>query len=311
MSAADPPRFRALTGCHEPSGIFQLADGRFIVVEDEERCPLSLLHFADSGPVGCTPLRLPATPHDDDHDDHWRLDDLEAVTGDHAGYVYAVTSHSRNKAGDERPEREKLLRFRVAGGDMVEARMVVDLKRALIAAHPLLAEAAGIRQVKKDGGLNIEGLAMRADRRALMLGFRSPLLDGRAIIACIDNPDAMFDSGQAPRIASELLSLDLQGHGIRAVSHVPLLDGYLVVAGPVGRERTQFALWFWRGGQHDLPRRVSVRGLPGFEHAEGVGSALIGGRQWVIVVSDDGSWSEGRFASYLLLDPRQLQIGPD
>lgn len=306
MSADDRPCFRELTGCYEPSGIFQLADGRFIVVEDEEQWPLSLLRFDASGPIDCTPLRLPAAHRDDT--DRWRLDDLEAVTGDHSGCVYAVTSHSRNNAGDERPVREKLLRFRVAGGEMVEARMVVDLKRALAATHPLLAKAADLRQVKKSGGLNVEGLAMRADRRALMLGFRSPLLDGRAIIACIDNPDAMFDDGRAPVIASELLSLDLHGHGIRAVSHVPLLDGYLIVAGPVGRGRTQFALWFWRGGQEDPPRRVSVRGLPGFEHAEGVGAALIGGRQWIIIVSDDGSRSEGRFASYLLLDPRQLQI---
>ncbi|MBO3706154.1 MAG: DUF3616 domain-containing protein [Candidatus Accumulibacter sp.] len=308
MSADDHPGFRELTGCYEPSGIFQLADGRFIVVEDEAQCPLSLLHFDDSGPVDCTPLRLPS-PHRDD-DDHWRLDDLEAVTGDHAGCVYAITSHSRDNAGDERSAREKLLRFRVAGGEMVEARLVVDLKRALTAAHPLLAEAAAIRHVKKDGGLNIEGLAMRADRRALMLGFRSPLVDGRAIIACIDNPDAMFDAGRAPQIASELFRLDLQGHGIRAVAHVPLLDGYLVVAGPVGRERTQFALWFWRGGHEDLPQRVSMHGLPGFAHAEGVGAALIGGRQWIIIVSDDGSRSDGRCASYLLLDPWQLQIGP-
>ncbi|HCV13379.1 MAG TPA: hypothetical protein DGC76_06745 [Candidatus Accumulibacter sp.] len=308
MSADVRPCFRTLTGCYEPSGIFQLADGRFIVVEDEEQCPLSLLRFDGSGPVDCTPLRLPTQRRDDA--EYWQLDDLEAVTGDQAGYVYALTSHSRNTAGDEKPAREKLLRFRVAGGEVVEARLVVDLKPALTAAHPLLAAAAEVRQVKTGGGLNIEGLAMRADRRALMLGFRSPLRAGRATIACIDNADAMFDAGEAPQIASELFSLDLHGHGIRALAHIPPLDGYLVVAGPVGRERTQFALWFWRGGRQDLPQRVSVRDLPGFEHAEGVGTALIDGRQWIILVSDDGSRSEGRFARYLLLDPRQLQIGP-
>ncbi|MCM8611006.1 DUF3616 domain-containing protein [Accumulibacter sp.] len=307
MRAEDIPRFRPLTGCYEPSGIYQLDDGRFIVVEDEEECPLSLLQLDDRGPLACTPLRLPAAVRDDG--EHWRFDDLEAVTGDHAGRVYAVTSHSRNKAGDARPAREKLLRFRVAAGEMIEARVVVDLKHALTAAHPLLAAAAGIRQVKKDGGLNIEGLAMRADRRVLMLGFRSPLLDGRAIIACLENPDAMFDAGRPPQIANQMFSLDLHGQGIRAVAHVPLLDGYLVVAGPVGREPTPFSLWFWRGGQQDLPQRVSVRGLRGFGHAEGVASALIGGRQWIVLVSDDGSRTDGRCANYLLVDPRQLQIG--
>lgn len=307
MSPDDHPRFRPLTGCYEPSGIFQLDDGRFIVVEDEEQWPLSLLQLDAHGPVDCTRLRLPATAGDDG--DRWRFDDLEAVTGDHAGCVYAITSHSRSKAGDARAAREKLLRFRVAAGEMIEARVVVDLKQALTAAHPLLAAAADIRRVKKDGGLNIEGLAMRPDRRVLMLGFRSPLFDGRAIIACIDNPDAMFDAGRQPQIANQPFSLDLHGQGIRAVAHVPVLDGYLVVAGPVGREPTPFALWFWRGGQQDPPQRVSVRGLRGLGHAEGVASAQIGGRQWVILVSDDGSRADGRCANYLLLDPRQLQIG--
>ena len=308
MIADDRPRFRTLTGCYEPSGIFQLADGRFIVVEDEEQCPFSLLRFDGHGPVECRPLRLPAKQRDDEQ--LWRLDDLEAVTGDAADHIYALTSHSRSKAGDERPEREKLLRFRVAGAEMVEARVVVDLKRALTAAHPLLAQSAGIRQVKTGGGLNIEGLAMRADQRALLLGFRGPLCAGRAVIASIDNPDAMFEAGEAPRVAGELLSLDLQGNGIRALAHVPLLDGYLVVAGPVGRGHAQFALWFWRGRRQDPPQPVRVPDLPGFERAEGVGSALIDGRQQIILFSDDGSRCEDRFARYLLLDPRQLQIGP-
>ncbi|MEF8735246.1 MAG: hypothetical protein V5B35_01155 [Candidatus Accumulibacter necessarius] len=33
------PRFHALTGVHEPSGIRQLTDGRFIVGEDEALRP--------------------------------------------------------------------------------------------------------------------------------------------------------------------------------------------------------------------------------------------------------------------------------
>jgi hypothetical protein len=39
----DPPQFRELTGVYEPSAVHQLADGRFIVVEDEERHPIDLL----------------------------------------------------------------------------------------------------------------------------------------------------------------------------------------------------------------------------------------------------------------------------
>jgi len=47
MPAQAVPRFQPLTGVYEPSGIQQLADGRFIVIEDEEKHALSLLRIVD------------------------------------------------------------------------------------------------------------------------------------------------------------------------------------------------------------------------------------------------------------------------
>ena len=99
-----------------------------------------------------------------------------------------------------------------------------------------------------------------------------------------------------------------RGDGIRGMSWVPSLAGYLVVAGPVARERVEFHLWFWAGGSQDRPRRVSVAGLSGFEHAEGVSPAVIDGRQCIIIVSDDGSRDDDRFAGFLFLQPDQLRI---
>ncbi len=55
--------------------------------------------------------------------------------------------------------------------------MVKGLKPALVAAHPVLAAAAAIRDVKADGGLNIEALEISPDQQRLLIGFRSPLLD--------------------------------------------------------------------------------------------------------------------------------------
>ena len=143
------PHFQVLTGVYELSGICQLADGRFVVVEDEECQSLSILRLDAGGRVDCTALQPPVKQSADEN--FWRLDDLEAITRDQAGYLYALTSHSRNSAGDAKPEREKLVRFRVEGDRVVEARLVVGLKRALIAAHPLLAAAAEIREVKPRG----------------------------------------------------------------------------------------------------------------------------------------------------------------
>ena len=305
MAQNDLPRFQPLTGVYEPSGIQQLADGRFIVVEDEERHALSLLSI-EAGHIRRTALEAPFWSWGDG--DFWKLDDLEGVTADRAGNIYAITSHSRDSNGDERKSRERLVRFRIDGDRVVDPKVLGSLKRDLIAAHPELAASAGIRQVKSEGGLNIEALAMSGDQSRLLIGFRSPLVDGRAIIASIENPGAIFDGDERPRIGTTLTTLDLGGNGIRGMSWVPFLAGYLVIAGPVAREQVEFQLWFWRGGNDDRPRRISVAGLPGFEHAEGVSPAVINGRQCIIIVSDDGSREEGRFAHFLILQPEQLRI---
>ncbi|MDO9243985.1 MAG: DUF3616 domain-containing protein [Rhodocyclaceae bacterium] len=307
MTIANLLMFLALTGIYEPSAIQQLPDGRFLVVEDEKTQPLSLVTIRADGSVTSSPL-VTATP--DAPPDFKKLDDLEGIAIDAAGFIYAITSHSRNNAGAEKKSREKLLRFRIEGDRAVAPVVVTQLKAALSAAHPVLATAARIPDVKAAGGLNIEALEMTPDRQRLLIGLRSPLLDRRAIIASIENPVAVFEKGEAPRIAPRLDTLDLGGHGIRGLSYVPALAGYLVVSGPVAREQVQFQLWFWNGQPTERPRRVSVPGLPGFEHAEGVSPAIIDGRQRIVIVSDDGSRKDQRFARYLLLDPGQLQIAP-
>lgn len=307
FSVANLLMFLALTGIYEPSAIQQLPDGRFLVVEDEKTQPLSLVTIRADGSVTSSPL-VTATP--DATPDFKKLDDLEGIAVDAAGFIYAITSHSRNNAGAEKKSREKLLRFRIEGDRAVAPVVVTQLKAALSAAHPVLATAAQIPDVKAAGGLNIEALEMTPDRQRLLIGFRSPLLDRRAIIASIENPVAVFEKGEAPRIAPRLNTLDLGGHGIRGLSYVPALAGYLVVSGPVAKEQVQFQLWFWNGQPTERPRRVSVPGLPGFEHAEGVSPAIIDGRQRIVIVSDDGSRKDQRFARYLLLDPGQLQIAP-
>ena len=185
------------------------------------------------------------------------------------------------------------------------------MKPALVAAHPVLAEAAAILDVKADGGLNIEALEISPDSQHLLIGFRSPLLERRAIIATLENPAEIFESDAAPRISAILQMLDLGGHGIRGMSYVPALGGYLVISGPVAREAVQFQLWFWSGQADDPARRVSVPGLAGFEHAEGVSPAVIDGQQRIVIVSDDGSREAGCYARYLLLlEPGQLEIAP-
>ncbi len=297
--------FIALNGLYEPSAIQQLPDGRFLVAEDEKEFPFSLLTMRPDGSTTVEPLAV-----DTEESGVGKLDDLEGLATDSSGFVYAITSHSRNGKGEEKKSREKLLRFRVEGSRLVAPRIVNDLKGILAARHPVLSRAAAITDVKGDGGFNIEALEFSADQQHLMIGFRSPLDAGRAIVAVIRNPAALFEPGTAPDVAAELIRLDLGGHGLRGMSWIPSLQGYLLISGPVAKEQTQFRLWFWSGQTDAKPRRAEVEGLHGFEHAEGVTPAIIDGKPLILMVSDDGSREEGRTASYLLLAPEQLRIIP-
>lgn len=296
--------FRPLTGIYEPSAIQQLPDGRFLVVEDEKSHPLSLFTIRGNGSVDSTALKPGLLQV---FSAFWKLDDLEGLALGRTGFVYAITSHSRDDKGDAKESREKLVRFRVEGQRVVNPMVVDGLKRVMTSTHPVLAAAAKIREVKTDGGLNIEALEITPDQQQLLIGFRSPLNGGRAVIARIDNPDGIFE-GEAPRMAVALDELDLGGHGIRGLSYVPSIGEYLVIGGPVSREPAQFDLWLWSGKQGAPARRVTVPGLQGLEHAEGVSPALIEGVERIVIVSDDGNRKAGRHAHYLVLDPGQLKV---
>ena len=298
--------FRPLTGVFEPSAIQQLRDGRFLVVEDEKAHPFSLVTLGHDE-VGTVPLRPGLFEFDGEF---WKLDDLEALALHPSGYIYATTSHSRDGEGCEKKSREKLVRFRIDGDDVVEKGVVRGLKAALVAAHPVLATAAAVPDVKNQGGLNIEAMEFAPDAGHLWLGFRSPVPNGQAILAVVENPSAMFDAGEPPRIAPELINLKLDGHGLRDMAWVASLGGYLLIAGPMAQEQVPFRLWFWSGQADTRPRRVDVPGLPGFAHAEGVCPAIIEGREVIVIVSDDGDRAAGRCAGYMLAEPDQLSIEP-
>lgn len=300
MTMNSKPEFRTLSGLYEPSAIQQLPDGRFLVLEDEKEHPFSLVAIGPNGAVSGTPLRQKPQ-------DLPKLNDLEGITLDRSGHVYAITSHSRDGDGDEKASRERLLRFRIEGDRAVAPEVSSAPKPALLAAHPVLAAAAKIRDVKAGGGLNIEALDLSPDSQRLLIGFRSPLLGNQAIVACIENPAAIFETGEVPRISARLETLDLGGNGIRGMSWFPCLDGYLVIGGPVAREPVQFQLWFWSGRPGAPTRPVMIPGLPGLERAEGICPAVIDGRQRIVVVSDDGNRKEGRFARFLLLEPGQIE----
>jgi hypothetical protein len=188
--------FLPLAGIFEPSAIQQLPDGRFLVVEDEQSHPLSLISLG-ADDIEVVSLRPGWFEFDDAF---WKLDDLEGLALDGSGRIVAITSHSRAGDGDIKKSREKLVRFRVDGDEVVDKQVARGLKAALAATHPVFAAAVAVLDVKNQGGLNIEAMEFEPGSGRLWLGFRGPLLDGRAILAALENVDAVFDADAPPRI---------------------------------------------------------------------------------------------------------------
>jgi len=305
MKSSANPNFLPLTGLFEPSAIAQLADGRFLVIEDEKQRSFSLVTLGANASVESNPLGPGWFQRSNPF---WKLDDLEGLALDKQGYLYAITSHSRNDDGDDKKARGRLVRFRIEEDRVVGPVVADGLKQALVATHPLLAAAAQQEDVKSGGGLNIEALEISADQQRLLLGFRGPLQGSLAIIASIENPAAMFESDAKPQVSSTLQLLDLGGHGVRGMAFIASLNGYLLISGPASRAQDAFGLWFWTGQPDSPARRVSIAGLTSLEHAEGICPAVIDGKPKIVIVSDDGNRKDGRYAQFLVVEPEQLLI---
>ena len=130
----------------------------------------------------------------------------------------------------------------------------VDLLRDLSDAKALkpyrLAAAAGLA-AEAPGGLNIEGLAATPEG-GLLIGFRNPLRDGRALVVPLHNPAGIIEGERARPGAP--IELDLGRRGIRSIELVG--SAYLIVAGPTADSGT-FALYRWSGKAEDAPTPVT------------------------------------------------------
>ena len=295
------PRHR-LAGLHEPSGLAGLPDGCVLVVEDEMISPLSVLcpdGELAAAPFASKPQAVTGPP------DVLRLDDLEAATSDGDGHVFVLTSHSRTKHGNRFQRREKLVRFRLEGNEIAEAATITNLRDRITALTPELAEAG--RRGRGRHGLNIEGMAYEPGANRLLIGLRQPVVNGRAVILPLPDPDRGFSCDPPSLRPEEPIYLDLDGGGIRAMAYSPALGGFLIVS---RREKrgAAFRLWFWKP-QDGAPREIRL--APGISLKNAEGLAVLGakGSERIMLVFDNGSRKHHRPADYLLLTPAQILAG--
>lgn len=306
-ATTDTAEIRLFDLIYEPSGVQQLPDGRFVVIEDESAHPLDVVILQPDGRLLEQPLyRASLFSWASQNRILGTLDDLEGVAVDAQGRVYIITSHSRKANGKRAREREQLVRFRIEGDQVADVQIVRDLRKKLVIANPLLEDAVKIRDVKDDGGFNIEGLSFDASRERLLIGLRSPLAGTDAIILSVENPHAVFDEDQAPRISDQLIQLDLDGGGIRALAYDPHLGGYLIISRKPGKS---FKFWLWSGDVSHSPRRIKAPKLGKLSQPEGIAPVLRDGNPvGIFVVSDDGLGIKAKPGHYLFVPYDQLKI---
>jgi len=122
-----------------------------------------------------------------------RINDMEAITEGDAGELYVACSQSVNKKGRLPQERKLLVRFT---RDRTVCRLdkkiyLFDLLTRAVKHNKGAPWAQFITSQEDTVTINIEGMFYQEGN--LYLGFRSPLLDEKAVIIKIANIDRVFE----------------------------------------------------------------------------------------------------------------------
>ncbi|MCP3138155.1 DUF3616 domain-containing protein [Pyxidicoccus xibeiensis] len=289
-SAAAPSANVGGAGAHAPvvfegmcdaSGAVALGGELFVVGDDED----NILRVYDARRGGVPVQRVDLSP-----DLELPIKkkppeaDIEAATG-LGSMSFWLTSHGRNSSGKKQPSR---LRFfatqETEGGPKLVGRPYSHLLDDLLADSRLarfgLAEAEALAP-KSPGGLNIEGMTATADESAILIGFRSPVPEGRALVVPVLNPKELVDGTTRARLGEPRL-LDLGGLGIRSLSW--WRGRYLIISGGTASEATS-RLFTWRGGD-DAPVPVPDIDLTGLNPEAFFTPEQV---DEILLLSDDGT----------------------
>lgn len=290
---------------YEPSAVQQLPDGRLLIVEDEAENAFSILRFLADGSLA----EDPALDRRLLRGFRRKLSDLEGLSMDNDGYIYAITSHSRNSKGQRKTDREQLLRFRVVGDDVVDlvfyGDLIEKLRRSAVLQQALSQHTD---QLVNFSDVNIEGLNFDQNKQRLLLGFRAPIIDGKSLIVKLDNPKAIFEQGAEPSFVDVAL-LDLQGGGVRSLSFDPILDRFLIVNEISGYEGNLYSqLWSWSGEPESEPEPIALPEIINLKNVESLDSITVNNQSRLLIMSDEGNAKKQRPAKYMLLEYGELSM---
>ena len=231
----DGPKTAFAGGFFEASGVVHVpgTDG-VLFVDDDHTDEIFFMRLGkdrkQSGSI--TPVKLSAD-----------IIDLEGITTDGV-YFYVVGSQSKSTGGD----LTGLARFKFNAENqrIVDTQSIAGLKKFLA---DNVDELRGMQDTSYDsGGINIEGLAWDPKGKRLLLGLRSPVVEGQALIVPLKlrDPQGAFALDNVEVDGRKAIRLSLDHAGIRSIEYDELRKAFQIItgAGP-NTERMDFKLWEW------------------------------------------------------------------
>lgn len=210
--------------------------------------------------------------------------DPEGITGDGSDF-YIVGSQSKAKGGDQ----NTLVRFRFdpASQSVTKAEAIGDLRGFLLERVPEL------KGKKAEGGpLNIEGLAWDPVRERMLLGLRSPLTNGQALVIGLKftDPKGAFSVNNLTLAEPHVIRLPLGGLGIRGIQYDDRMKSFSIIAGATElQDKTEFKVWEWNGEDNNPVVREKAT-LDRDLKPEGIVRVNAGGSNFLLVVCDSSRY---------------------
>lgn len=214
--------------------------------------------------------------------------DLEGITSD-GEYFYVVGSQSKSKGAD----LAGLARFKFDASTQRAAgtEAAAGLKKFLA---DNVAELRGLENTKySDGGINVEGIAWDPQNKRLLLGLRSPVVEGHALVVPLKlrNQNAAFSFENLEVEGRKAIRLSLGGAGIRSIEYNESRKAFYMItgAGP-NSEKMDFKIWEWSGND----AAPTLRELETFDRRlkpEGITRFSNGAREFIFIVFDTSGYA--------------------
>ena len=214
--------------------------------------------------------------------------DLEGITNDGI-YFYVVGSQSRSTGSN----LTGLARFKFDPKEqrVSDTQSISGLKRFLAEN---VDELRGMPLTQYgDGGINVEGIAWDPVGTRLLLGLRSPVVEGHALVVPLKlrDPQGTFSFDNMEVEGRKAIRLQLNGAGIRSIEYDDFSKTFRLISGAESSgERMESKLWEWSGSSEPSALRETDT-LDRRLHPEGVTRVWSGSQNFIFIVFDTSGYA--------------------